>query len=169
MKKTKVVIVITACMFLFGCSLSDNNRVVFDSAAFDRARAAWEAQGITCYTFDIVMIPGGRDYRVIVRNGEAVNAELLWSTEENIDVEETLRSLVFSDVPAFFDWIESIYNASLGWNIERGTTFHLRVEYNADYHFPESMSTSWRDRRTRRPMVGGVNSTGISNFRPAEK
>jgi len=163
MSKTKIVIAVTVCMFLFGCNLSDNNRVVFDSAAFDRARVAWEAQGITCYSFDIVMIPGSA-YRVTVRNGEAVNVKLLYQ-EEAVEVEKTLEGLGFWDIPAFFGWIQDVYNEAWERDLGRGSTLYINVTYNADYNFPELIETSWR---TRRPMDGLWSYTRISNFRPIE-
>jgi len=64
----KIAIAITACILLLGCDAgnelfqlgySDNlprssrHEVIFDWGAFEYAKAAWEAQGITCYTFEV--------------------------------------------------------------------------------------------------------------------
>ena len=173
MSKTKIAITVTACMFLFGCEFFTGNRVVFDSAAFDRARAAWKAQGITCYTFEVDDFRGGAPmsplYRVIVRNGKIADVELLykdqWSEEMNTEFISDILERGFTDIPAVFDWIQAVYDGVRGRNIERGSSFHINVTYNADYHFPESVNTSWR---TRRPLNGGWSYIIISNFQPIE-
>jgi len=56
----KAIIAAAACAFLLGCAAhaepppgeGPHPMIDFDRAAFNRARAAWEAQGITCYVFE---------------------------------------------------------------------------------------------------------------------
>ena len=145
----KVITAVTACVFLYGCNLNDDagySRVVFDTAAFDRALTAWNAQGITSYTFEASEFRAGPQpaFRVTVENGETVSIELdrlHWSQEMYDMYLEDIRTR-FATIPAIFDWISDIHSEAVADLRAGGLRFGLRigVTYNAGYHFPQSAS-----------------------------
>jgi len=169
----KIIIAVTACMLLYGCNLFlAQPTVEFNRTAFDRAQAAWEAQGITSYTFEAREFVGGPlpFFRITVTDGEVTKVENIdewpyWS-DENLDIYFS-RIKERGTIPIVFDWIAHQYNAyraSLG-TLERGQSFYIRVTYNGEYHFPEEVNMGISSSYPNL-INGGWSMFEIRNFQP---
>ena len=145
----KMIAAAVACLLvLAGCDMRP--RLQFDRGAFERARSDWEAQGLTCYVFEINQFGGSGPnplVRVTVVGGEMVNAELLadgWLGDRDWDAYVDSIRENFGTVPDIFDYIWRRYQsirASMG-NTRRGSFVFIDVEYNAEYRFPQQFSVS---------------------------
>ena len=170
----KIIIAVTACMLLYGCNLFlAQPTVEFNRTAFDRAQTAWEAQGITSYTFEAREFPGTPlpFFRITVTDGEITDVENIdewfYWLDENPEALETYVASIkrMGTIPAVFDWIAYQYNAyraRLG-TLERGESFRVDVTYNEVYNFPEMVSLSIS---SPRPINGGWSYFEIRNFQP---
>jgi len=160
----KITITVTICvlpyfLLLSGCVLS----LSFDRGAFDRAWAAWEAQGITSYTFEISQFRGGSpspSFRITVMDGETTDVKstchtMNWWSDESRAAEYDRIRTTKGTIPAVFDWIESLYETF------RNTNTSVKVTYNAEYHFPEYVSTSTI---SLEPIIGGDNFFRVRDF-----
>ena len=145
----KAIIAATVCLLLYGCSAQTAPQqappsdewahplVRFNITAFNRARAAWEAQGITCYTFEVWEFRGGPGpwFRIVVIKGEATAIEFVEGPEPDEQFVNDMRKTI----PGVFDWIADSYERGLrltDWLLD-GHHVDITARYNADYHFPE--------------------------------
>jgi len=166
MKKTLTLL--AACVLLSGCELFlAHHRIEFNEAAFNRARSAWEAQGITSYTFETSGFSAGPwpVFRITVVDGEFTSLEPIDAgTWQNLDVFEDMI-MERRTIPMVFDQIAARYRRARANPPRVGYRYSIGVAYNAEYHFPESVSTTGVV-STRRPVDGGWGNFTIKNFRP---
>jgi len=137
--------------------------VVFDRAAFNRARSAWEAQGITSYTFEMLDAPWDPWLRITVMGGEVVRLEEVGAEKYgNVLYRWSGLMGIRGTVPLMFEWIEGRYRALLA-NLEPSSAyrFYIIVRYNADYHFPERFGSAMEGE-------DGGGQTTLRNFQPLE-
>ncbi|MCL2191360.1 MAG: DUF6174 domain-containing protein [Treponema sp.] len=167
-----IFVAIASCILLYGCSLSPPcPKVIFDRAAFDSAKDAWDAEGITSYTFTVFEFHGSPipSFRATVTEGELSEMDLVagtdfWSDEQLADFLDDFRTR--GTIPSVFDWILSEYEeaiAKLG-TMRRGLVLHIDVKYNAEYHFPEKVLFDVSS--TEHLLIGTGRSFEIKTFQP---
>ena len=146
----KMIAAAVACLLvLAGCDMRP--RLQFDRGAFERARSDWEAQGVTCYVFEVgyfSSVTGPLPWvRMTVVGEEIIGAELAagqWPGDRDWDTYVDSMRERFGTVPDIFDYIWRRYQsirASMG-NTRRGSFVFIDVEYNAEYRFPQQFSVS---------------------------
>ena len=177
----KIIIALTASMLLYGCGpnvepMHDRihhaePRLEFDRVAFENMRAAWEAQGITCYVFESRFAGLPRPFfQKTVTGGEVADIELAqdwrWASDTRRYADFNLAGRV-GTVSSLFDWIEREYEEQIA-RFERlrpNVVVEIRVTYNAEYFFPEKVESIERCQCTGRLSVGG-GLLEIRNFQP---
>jgi len=170
MKKT--ILAATICAILLGCVAHAEPRplIDFDNAAFNRARTAWEAQGITCYVFEASGAQWEPWLRITVAEGEVAGFEIiedLWTTgEERIEDFAHMRKTI----PDVFGMIQDMYDtarAGVG-SLSDGQFYFIDVTYNAERHFPEAVHGGIGSYTTPPPIGGGGRRFLIREFLPQE-
>jgi len=170
----KLLITAMVCIFLFACKPpeEDRPRLVFDKAAFERERAAWEAQGITSYTFEIrefFSAGPGPHIQITVTDGKITDIENLiddeWSDLERYDPSRLVNG--WGTISSVYDRIAERYANALAYidNYKEDEYRYIHIKYNPRYHYPEEVSEG-RNSYTQ-PMIGGYGHYFIYDFQPA--
>jgi hypothetical protein len=134
-------------------------RIQFDNVAFENERAAWDAQGITNYTFEglynwLDMARGN----ITVTDGKITNI-----VSRNSVPEDGWRT-----ISGIYEWIYERYEYALS-TIEamaEDQYYYILVRYNPQYHYPEYASMGVRSYDF--PLEGYFPSYIVMNFLPSE-
>jgi hypothetical protein len=112
-------------------------KIQFDKETFDRERAAWEAQGITNYTF-----VGIFNWLDMIRSVITVeNGEISY-----IENKTAIPDTGWRTISEIYEWINDRYEYALS-TIETMTDdlyYYINVGYNSQYHYPEFASMGVR-------------------------
>ena len=135
------IAIIAAGLCITGCEKSMSlPYVIFDRAAWEFNRAAWEAQGITSYTFEGLDQNNQSHARITVTDGQITSIEKF---HENYDFwGNPIPPIVgekWGTVPDIFDWIASKYeeyHSKLN-DLPKGDRFWFEIKYNMHFHYPE--------------------------------
>ena len=169
-KVAKAVFFLLFCCVLLSCGVI-YGVVEFDKKLFEQKWAEWEKQGIVNYSvvqsYSSSYLPESKA-RITVTSNEIANKEALsdWDIvqlEKNPDYLPEIFTSV-KTISEIFEWVKECYE---NFKKRDDRQVRIRITYNDEFHYPESIRISFEYLPKGRPPIGSATlERDLSEFVP---